>query len=155
MVVRGRQSVGFTLVELLVVIAIIGILVALLLPAIQAARESARRTQCTNNLKQLALALQNFHTAHNVVPCARWSGGSPSWMALLMPYIEEANAYGLWHFDKPYRDPLNKQAREVSVKVFNCPTRRASGTLSLDHFINAPTTNPPGAVADYAACYGD
>jgi prepilin-type N-terminal cleavage/methylation domain-containing protein len=155
MIMRTQRSAAFTLVELLVVIAIIGILIALLLPAIQAAREAARRTQCTNNLKQLSLALQNFHTAHNVVPCARWGGGTPSWMALLMPYIEEANAYDLWHFDKPYRDPLNKQAREVSVNVFNCPTRRAPGSLSSDNFINAPTINPPGAVADYAACNGD
>ncbi|HEX5472200.1 MAG TPA: DUF1559 domain-containing protein [Lacipirellulaceae bacterium] len=153
--VLAKRVRGFTLVELLVVIAIIGILVALLLPAIQAAREAARRTQCTNNLKQFAVALQNFHDTNKVVPCARWNAGSPSWMALLMPYIEEANAYALWDFDKPYRDDANKQAREVSVSMFNCPSRRAPGGLSSDSSINSPNTNPPGAVADYAACYGD
>jgi hypothetical protein len=72
-----------------------------------------------------------------------------------MPFVEEVNAYGLWNFDKPYRDPANKQAREVTVSIFTCPSRRSPGALSQDHVINAPTTNPPGAVADYAASYGD
>jgi type II secretory pathway pseudopilin PulG len=85
-------------VELLVVIAIIGILVALLLPAIQAAREAARRTQCVNNLKQYGIALHNFHDAHEVVPPARWNGGSPSWLALLMPFMEGQNEFDLWNF---------------------------------------------------------
>lgn len=151
----ARERRGFTLVELLVVIAIIGILIGLLLPAVQAAREAARRTQCTNNLKQLGLALQNFHDAHGVVPCARWNGGSPSWMALLMPYMEGGNEYDLWDFTKPYRDPANKFAREVTSPVFACPTRRSPGSLSRDHFINAPQVNPPGALGDYAACHGD
>jgi len=149
------KPTGFTLVELLVVIAIIGVLIALLLPAVQAARESARRAQCTNNLKQLGLALQNFHGANNVVPCARWNGGSPSWMALLMPYMEAGNKFDLWDFEKPYRDPANKLAREATAPVFTCPNRRAPGALSGDHPINVPKTNPPGAVGDYAACYND
>lgn len=94
---------GFTLVELLVVIAIIGILVALLLPAIQAAREAARRTECTNNMKQLGLAVQNFHDTYQRFPCSTrdpiFAGiGGSSWdrwgyMGLLLPYMEQANMF--------------------------------------------------------------
>ena len=80
---------GFTLVELLVVIAIIAILIALLLPAVQAAREAARRTQCTNHLKQVALAVHNFQSARNAVPPAYLSGsGHATCLVLIMPYIE-------------------------------------------------------------------
>jgi prepilin-type N-terminal cleavage/methylation domain-containing protein len=90
---RRRNRPAFTLVELLVVIAIIGVLVALLLPAIQAAREAARRSQCINNLRQLGLSLHSFNDTYNVLPFAR-TGGRPqsiSWAPLIMPYIEQKN----------------------------------------------------------------
>jgi prepilin-type N-terminal cleavage/methylation domain-containing protein len=100
-----RTTRGFTLVELLVVIAIIGILVALLLPAVQAARESARRTQCTNNLKQLGLGAHNFHDTYKKLPPAVMMNTSvtdpannsqnfgPNWAVLILPYIEQGNLY--------------------------------------------------------------
>jgi prepilin-type N-terminal cleavage/methylation domain-containing protein len=106
---RARGSRAFTLVELLVVIAIIGILVALLLPAVQAAREASRRTQCSNNLKQLALALQNHNDVQKRLPpggardqpplfgktASSWGS---SWMVYILPYIEEGAMYDKWQF---------------------------------------------------------
>ncbi|HTN76322.1 MAG TPA: DUF1559 domain-containing protein, partial [Pirellulaceae bacterium] len=109
----GRQSSGFTLVELLVVIAIIGILVALLLPAVQAARESARRMQCLNNMKQLGLAMHNHHSAKLYLPHSHYNyldstGSTPApysnkqdrrcWFHDMLPYMEQQNLYD--DFDK-------------------------------------------------------
>lgn len=86
---------GFTLVELLVVIAIIGILIALLLPAVQAAREAARRSQCTNNLKQLGLAIHNFHDVNNVFPIGQPDDDNDNyaWGAYILPYVEQKQMY--------------------------------------------------------------
>ena len=84
-----KNSHGFTLVELLVVIAIIGILVALLLPAIQAAREAARRAQCVNNLKQIGIALQNYHDTHKELPAGNYSCCWGTWQMAILPFIEE------------------------------------------------------------------
>ncbi len=92
-----RQNEAFTLVELLVVIAIIGILIAMLLPAVNSAREAARRTQCSNNLKQIGLAVQSFHGAHKKVPPARYRDDYPSWFVLIMPFLEEARATNQHH----------------------------------------------------------
>jgi prepilin-type N-terminal cleavage/methylation domain-containing protein len=104
---RGRRA-GFTLVELLVVIAIIGILVALLLPAIQAAREAARRSQCSNNLKQLSVAMQNHHDVHEFFPPGntaltshksdahkngQWYDGMMAWSVPILPFIEQEDLY--------------------------------------------------------------
>jgi prepilin-type N-terminal cleavage/methylation domain-containing protein len=93
---RVRRQRAFTLVELLVVIAIIGVLVALLLPAVQAAREAARRTQCLNNLKQIGLAIQNYHGVRNEIPPSRLPCHHGTWAALLWPYLEQSNIAQRW-----------------------------------------------------------
>lgn len=108
---RGRRSPqGFTLIELLVVIAIIAVLIALLLPAVQQARESARRTQCKNNLKQLGLALHNYHDVHGVLPPALVASGrycanpfrlNTTGFVLILPYMDQAPLYTAYNFDRP------------------------------------------------------
>ncbi len=129
-----RPQHGFTLVELLVVIAIIGILIALLLPAVQAAREAARRTQCTNNLRQLALAAHNYHTAHATFPpglnqfefnaSPRYRG--TSLFVFLLPYLEQTSLGDRWDYRQPV---MNLQGgREALaatvVSAFVCPSDR-------------------------------
>src|SRR5687768_2745695 len=106
---RCSKSRGFTLVELLVVIAIIGILIALLLPAVQAARESARRSQCTNNLKQIGIALHNYHDTNSVLPFAgaSWPVGpnqestEHSWVIRVLPFVEQRSLYSNLDLTKP------------------------------------------------------
>ena len=157
--VRSRQRSGFTLVELLVVIAIIGILVALLLPAIQAAREAARRAQCLNNLKQIGLAIQNFESTMKYVPASREPCGIGTWAVQLLPFIEETAAYSQWDRTITYYSQ-RRESRTFQVAVYYCPTRRAppqSSTLG-DTVIDrspVPENNIPGGLGDYAGVGGD
>ena len=116
-----RKQTGFTLVELLVVIAIIGILVGLLLPAVQAARESARRMQCSNHLKQIGLALHNYESAQKLIP-AGWNSSTISTHASLLPYMEQPALYETIDFSKAYSHAKNAIPRAVNVPTFQCPS---------------------------------
>lgn len=118
-----RRRSGFTLVELLVVIAIIGILVALLLPAVQAAREAARRTQCLNNLKQIGLALHNYHDTYKVFPFGQ--GGTAnrySALSLMLPFMEQAPLHSQIDFNYAPTAPVNDAARLTELSTFRCPS---------------------------------
>src|SRR6185295_14145604 len=150
---RSRIRPGFTLIELLVVIAIIAILIALLLPAVQQAREAARRGQCRNNLKQIGLAIQNFHEVKGTLPSSRLGPQHASWFVQILPYIDQATLYKQWNLNETYYlQPA--AARTTSVPMFYCPSRRAS-MLSTQFEISS-TGLPdmqqyPGALGDYAA----
>jgi prepilin-type N-terminal cleavage/methylation domain-containing protein len=139
---------GFTLIELLVVIAIIAILIALLLPAVQQAREAARRTQCKNNLKQIGLALHNYHDVHGVFPPLKtwdngldcptggnsWSNmGGFSWRVFILPYMDQAPTYNLFNFnqhvqtqcntnDPAFQATLNNVINKQVIDAYICPS---------------------------------
>lgn len=123
---RPRRP-GFTLIELLVVIAIIAILIALLLPAVQQAREAARRTQCKNNLKQIGLALHNYHSSHNCFPFAiGGTGNKYSAISQLLPQLDQAPLFSQINFSKPFNDPVNGAARLLELSQFRCPSDLAN-----------------------------
>ena len=152
---RSNRPFGFTLVELLVVIAIIGILVGLLLPAVQAAREAARRMQCSNNLKQLSLGCHTFHDANRAFPCTMIADQWATWAVLIMPYIEQGNSYNAWDLRRTYyAQPANAGA---DLPVFHCPSHTAvgqRGTVGNTRvYSGASMTGPPGW-SDYAASWG-
>ena len=146
-----RPRHGMTLVELLVVVAIVAVLIALLLPAVQSARESARRTQCLNNLKQIGLATQLRVSAERKYPPGRYTGDSPSWFALILPYLERGSEAALWRRDLRYRDTPNKAAREAIIPAYFCPSRSRSRSLSSP----PADSNFAGLLGDYAGCIGD
>ncbi|NOZ39038.1 MAG: DUF1559 domain-containing protein [Planctomycetes bacterium] len=127
---RRFHSCGFTLVELLVVIAITSVLVGLLLPAVQSARESARRTKCMNNLRNQVVALANYHASHMRLPPGRNSGKVDpegavlgySWAAYTLPYLEQATLSRSLDFHLPWGAPANKKAVETQLALFQCPS---------------------------------
>ena len=148
---------GFTLVELLVVIAIIGVLIALLLPAIQAARESARRAECINHLKQIGIAIQMHINAKKVLPTGRNGEDqkSVSWAYFLLPYLEENTVFEAYHPNDPVDDPINSRAMRTPIEVYACPSRRAAAAdRNFDNDDKPPRVLAAAALGDYAADAG-
>lgn len=156
-VVTTKQRAGFTLVELLVVIAIIGVLVALLLPAIQAARESSRRAQCQNNLRQIGLAIHTYNDGMGQYPAARTETGEfgASWAFHLLPFMEHQAQFDSFHPKERVDDDLNSQAMRTPVAVFFCPTRRAPvADRDFDNGGGVPLVRGVAAGGGYAANAG-
>jgi prepilin-type N-terminal cleavage/methylation domain-containing protein len=140
---------AFSLIELLAVMAIIGVLVGLLMPAVQATRESAARTQCANNLKQIGLAMQMYHDTYQRLPPSRTRMGpngitieGPSWAWLILPYLEQEHLYKMWQEGWPYPnvDPSQPLAPDANAQAsavlsrptpqYTCPSFREVGALA-------------------------
>jgi prepilin-type processing-associated H-X9-DG protein/prepilin-type N-terminal cleavage/methylation domain-containing protein len=163
---RIFRRCAFTLVELLTVVAIIGVLIALLLPAVQSAREAARRSSCANNLKQIGLALQNYHGVHRAFPAGYISdadsmgndiGPGWAWGAALLPFLDEKPLFESIHFDQPIEAAANTAARATTVNVFLCATDDAPATwpaIQRDAAGNPIATICDVAASNYVGVFG-
>lgn len=157
MFVNSRKRRGFTLIELLVVMTIIGVLVALILPAVQQAREAARRMQCKSNVKQLLLAMHNYEEVHRVFPLSYARGPAPygsseigvSWMQMILPMIDQGNLYSALRFGQPLAHPANTLVAQTAVPLYLCPSDSNDGRMDF-------RSNVPGlwGVNNYKACSG-
>ena len=159
----SRPHPGFTLVELLVVIAIIGTLVGLLLPAVQAAREAARRSSCINNIKQLGLGLLNYHDARSAFPGAtlgdfRWTCGPKALgpLVMILPYIEETARYNRFDLTKDFNDPVNVTAAGGTMPplTFLCPSYGGTRSAVANHYCPGTGVNFTTGVTCYLGVRG-
>jgi prepilin-type N-terminal cleavage/methylation domain-containing protein/prepilin-type processing-associated H-X9-DG protein len=157
---RSSVRIAFTLVELLVVIAIIGVLVALLLPAIQAAREAARRSQCINNLKQIGIALQNYHNSNKSFPKGWLVKGAPDGFyananTKLLPYFEESSLHSIYDQKEAWYDQRAEVGSTV-IALFNCPSTSEQNPFQHPVLkdILGGSRNSTFGTTDYAYCKG-
>jgi prepilin-type N-terminal cleavage/methylation domain-containing protein/prepilin-type processing-associated H-X9-DG protein len=158
---RRVSRPAFTLMEVLVVIAIIGVLLALLVPAVQRVRETANRIRCQNNLKQFGLALHLFHDANGYLPPGILTeldiqDSYHTGFTELLPYVEQDNIHRLYHYEKPWYDPVNYAAVEQQAPLFYCPSNRTGGVIDLTPIIQQWGAAMPPFVgaSDYVLCKG-
>ena len=145
-----QKRQGFTLIELLVVISIIGVLVSLLLPAVQSAREAARRAQCVNNLRQIGISLHNYHDVYGRFPLGSLSVTQPNgvvyrqpFLSALLPFLEQRNLYDSFNYNYSFQTAQNTTTRQVHVSSFQCPTDQS-----------VTFVNNNGTVTDIKGNYG-
>ncbi len=157
----GSRRAAFTLLELLVVIAIIGVLMGLLVPAVQKIRETANRLSCQNNLRHLGLALHHFNDAEGYLPPGVIAGSIiedsyHTGFTYLLPYIEQDPIHRLYHYDKNWYDSANYTAVGLQAPIFFCPSNRTRGTIDLTPMILQWGAAMPPFVgsSDYALCKG-